>query len=198
MKKLWIALLAVSFWSPAMASGTFEYRMVIDSCVVTPANPYGPPGSACNALTLNALSHISVALDSSPAAYEYVQHNGAFTVSDTGFDEIVVPHDGGVQPIYPVPSKLLCAGDCDLKVTASNAGASFLDAVFAVNTGIDTLFFSGHSGLLQSDLPSFGGSFTGHLTLVPEPSSWTLMIIASLALVVIRIAKRHPSSGARD
>jgi hypothetical protein len=194
MKKLLLALLAMVFWAPAMALAPLEYKLVVDSCVVTSSEPYAPPGSPCNARTLDALDGTFVVLHSSPAAFEYVQHNGVVSsVSDTGFEQIVVPYNGGVRQIYPPSLALLCVADCDLKVTASDFGASVLDAVFAVNTGIDTFTFSGNSGRLLSDVPFYGGAFTGHLVPIPEPPSWALMIAASLALVIVRIALRHPS-----
>jgi len=192
MNRLWWAVLALAFWNPAKASTTMEYKLVVDSCVVGTSNVLVPPGTACNALTTKALSDMFVVLHSDPSTYEYVQSLGHFTVSNTGFEQIVLPSEGGLRRIFPTPGgSLLCAGDCDLKITVSDTSAPFLDAMFAVNTGRDTFFFSGDSGFLRSDFPSFGGDFTGHLQAVPEPSAAGLMIFASLALVVVRLARRH-------
>ena len=179
----------------AFATPVSEYQLVVDSCTVASSDPYGPPGSGCNAGTLSELADTTLAVTAGVGSYEYIQKYTSTVNSstvDSGIADIVVAADGGMEQLYPNPlGSWLCLSDCDLKVSTAVDGPSLLEAVISINTGRSDLEFAGGSGHFGSDYFGVGGDFTGHFELVteqavPEPPTLPLVMTAFIAAFGLR------------
>lgn len=204
---LWKAALLLSsalMSAPVSAAPVFTYGFSVDTCVAVAADPYAPPGSPCNTLTIGVLeaSFISLTQDAvrlRGAHYYYLQSPfvPVLFIND-GVVDMSLPRPGGLgHRSYLPPS---CSGVCetDIGIAIGPGVTSLLSGYFKTDSWSDNLRMTGvagvWSGYLVSDLFSHGGEFTGHWSLiqvVSEPGALHLTLVA-LGLLATLTARRRP------